>query len=273
MSTRNLHSPLVPFAAPPTGEDPALAFQPAEGTGHGPNPGLDYYGACRPAGGVSGDFFDFIPLDDRWLLASVGEAPGRGMASSALMAAVEAHFRGVAIGSPGALAAAASQLNRALCEIESPGTIATLFCACIDAWRRTLRYLSAGHEPALLFRAGRPHIHRLEPTGTVLGLTARTVFRQRTVTLDPGDVLIAYTAGVTDGQPGCALGEAGLIEAVEDHRNDPPRILVERVLQTAARCGNGASRPADQTVLAIRVAGSAGSLNQGRAEALAFAAA
>ena len=275
MSTRNPHSALVPFVAPPIGADPSLAFQPALEPESRPVPGLDYYGACRPASNVSGDFFDFIPLDEHRLLASIGEAPGPSIPSLAVMTAVDSYFGGIAAGDPDALTAAASRLNRALCNVGSAGSIATLFCACIDPLRRVLRYLSAGHEPALLFRLNRFRVHRLEATGTVLGLTSRTVFRQRTVSLDPGDVLIAFTGGVSDAvdRAGRALGEGGVAEALRDHRNDPPQILVERVLEAAARYGHGAGQPADQTAVAVRFAGSAGSLNDGRAATFAFAAA
>ncbi len=238
-------------------------------------PHLDYYGACLPAGNASGDFFEFIPLAGRRLLASIGETPGPGMSSRAAMTAVGAHFRGIDAGGPGALVAAASRLNRALCDVASDGSLTTLFCACIDPLRRVLRYLSAGHESALLLRANRWRVHRLEPTGTVLGLTSRTVYQQRTLALGPGDVLIAFTGGVADAvdRTGRVLGEAGVVDALRDHRDEPPQILVERILEAVARHGDGASQPADRTVMAVRLAGSVGSLNQERADKLACAAA
>ncbi len=238
-------------------------------------PHLDYYGACLPAGNASGDFFEFIPLAGRRLLASIGETPGPGMSSRAAMTAVGAHFRGIDAGGPGALAAAVSRLNRALCDVASDGSLTTLLCACIDPLRRVLRYLSAGHESALLLRANRWRVHRLEPTGTVLGLTSRTVYQQRTLALGPGDVLIAFTGGVADAvdRTGRVLGEAGVVDALRDHRDESPQILVEHILEAVARHADGASQPADQTVMAVRLAGSVGSLNQERAHKLACAAA
>src|ERR1039458_9902363 len=177
MSTPNRQSACVPCFAPPTAENPALAFEPAQGTDSRSIPGLDYYGACRSANNSTGDFFKFIALDGRRLLASIGETPGPVMSPRAMMTAVQAHFPGVAASGPDSLAAAASRLNRALCDVASDGSLTTLFCACIDPLRRVLRYLSAGHESALLFRATHFSAHRLEPTGTVLGLTSRTVYR------------------------------------------------------------------------------------------------
>ena len=243
-----------------------------EGVESRPTPGLNYYGACRPAGKSTGDFFEFLPLDGRRLLASIGETPGPGVSPNAVTAAVRTHFRDIITGGPDALAVAASRLNRALCEVASAGSLTMLFCACIDPLRRVLRYLSAGYESALLFRADGRRAHRLEPTGTVLGLTSKAVYRQHTVGLSPGDLLIAFTGGVADAadRTGCVLGEAGVVEVLRDHRDDPPPVLVERILDTVARYCGGAGQPADQTVLAVRFAGSAGSLNEDR---LAFAAA
>ena len=238
-------------------------------------PGLDYYGACRSAGNASGDFVKLIPLEGRRLLASIGQTPGPGMSSLTVSTAVEAHFRGVTGGGSDALSAAASRLNRALCDLASDGSLTTLFCACIDPLRRVLRYLSAGHESALLYRANGWRARRLEATGTVLGLSSRTVFRQHTVGLSPGDALIAFTGGVTDivNRAGRPWGEAGVIDALRDHGDDPARILVERILEAAEQYGDAADEPAEQTVLAVRFAGSTGSFNRDRAEVVAFAAA
>ncbi len=271
MSTRNPHSALVPFLASTTGDTVGSV----QGMESQSIPGLDHYGACRPAGNASGDFFGFIPLDVRRLLAFIGETPGPGMSSLAVTTSVETHFRGVADGGPNSLAAAASRLNHALCDVASDGSLTTLFCACIDPLRCVLRYLSAGYESALLLRANDRRVHRLETTGTVLGLTSRTVYRQRTVALGPGDLLVAFTGGVADAvdRSGCVVGEVGVVDALREHRDDPPQVLVEHILDAVARYGDGEAQLADRTALAVRFAGSAGSFNEGHSVKLARAAA
>src|SRR5271157_4759948 len=93
MSTRNQQSTFVPFVAPPTAGNPFVVFEPAQGMVRRSIPGLDHYGACRPASNSTGDFFEFIPLDGRRLLASIGQTPGPGMSSVTVMTAVKAHFR------------------------------------------------------------------------------------------------------------------------------------------------------------------------------------
>ena len=230
---------------------------------------------CRRAGGGCGDFFAFVPLDGRRLLAAIGQTPGPGMSSSTMVTAVTAHFRGVVSSGPDALAAAASRLNHALCDVASDGSLTTLFCACFDPLRRALRYLSAGHESALLFRASRLRAHRLEPTGTVLGLTARTVYRQHAIGLNPGDLLVAFTGGVADAADGSGrvIGESSVVEVLREFPGDPPTVLVERILDAVARHSSGASVGADRTVLVVRFSGAAGMSNEERTRELAFAAA
>ena len=272
MSTQHSHSASFPVTAPPIGENRFSPFLPTRSQ---PVPGLDYYGACRTAAGAAGDFFEFNPLDGGRLLVSIGETLGSGVPALVMTAAVRAHFHGVAAGGVDALAVAAARLNRTLCGAAAAGPLTMLFCAYIDPRRRVLRYLSAGHQSALVIRAVGWRTQFLETTGTVLGLSSRATYRQRTVGLGPGDVLIAFSGGVADAVDGAGreLGEAGIVEAAWEHRHDAPRILVERVLETVARHGDGAAQSTDQTVLAVRMAGSADGAIEDDTAGFAFAAA
>jgi len=272
MSTSYSHSASFPVPGSPIGENPYPLFQPVRSRAV---PGLDYYGACRTATGDCGDFFEFIPVDGGRLLVSFGETLGPGVSPPVMTAAVRAHFHGIGAGGVDALAAAAAQLNRTLCNAAAAGSLTRLFCGYVDPRRQVLRYVSAGHQSAFLIRSIGWRTRFLETTGTVLGLSDRAVYRQRSVSLGAGDVLIAFSGGVADAvdRAGCELGEAGIVEAAWEHRHDAPRVLVERILETVARYGDGATQPTDQTVLAVRFAGSAGSLIEDGAAELAFAAA
>jgi sigma-B regulation protein RsbU (phosphoserine phosphatase) len=272
MSTQHSHSASLPALAPPIGVSRLSLFPP---TRRQPVPGLDYYGASRTAAGSAGDFFEFNPLDGGRLFVSTGETLGSGVPPLVMTAAVRAHFHAVASGGVDALAAAAGRLNRTLCGAAAAGPFTMLFCACIDPARRALRYLSAGHQSALLIRAVGWRTEFLETTGTVLGLSNRAAYRQRTVAFCPGDVLIAFSGGVAGTVDGAGreLGEAGMVEAAWEHRHDPPRILVERVLETVASYGDGAAQSADQTVLAVRFASSADGFIEDDTAGFAFAAA
>ena len=278
MSTQSDHSGFLPFHAPfhaPPEANPGLYSSALNEIEAHSVPRLDYYGACRPAATPTGDFFEFTPLDGGQLVAAIGETDGPGTLVCTVKTAVKARFSGIMAGGPDALASAAVRLNRTLCNAAAEGALTTLLCACLDPVRRVLRYVSAGHEPALVFRASHARIQHLEPTGAVLGLFSRTVYRQRTLSLSPGDVLIAFTGGVADAvdEQGHISGEAAVAEALRESPEDPLPLLVERVLDSVARCQGESGQPADRTVIAIRFSGSAHRPVEERSRALAFAAA
>ena len=62
-----------------------------------PVEGLDYYGACRPALGVGGDYYDFIELPENKFGIAIGDISGKGIGASLMMASLQASLRGQAI--------------------------------------------------------------------------------------------------------------------------------------------------------------------------------
>src|SRR5579884_426938 len=167
---------------------------------------LDYAVECRRTGEHSRDFFDIVPLDAGELRLFIGDAAAPSPIGAGIITfGVRTYLSNLSVKPSGDLPAIVHGLNRALSGISPEDFYITLFYAHIDPSRRNLRYISAGHEPVLLYRQSSNQIRRLENTGTVLGLSVRSIFRQKTVFVEPGDTLIASTAGVaetgTDGPP------------------------------------------------------------------------
>jgi sigma-B regulation protein RsbU (phosphoserine phosphatase) len=146
----------------------------------------------------------------------------------------------------------------------------------IDPGRRQLRYVSAGHEPALLFRPRSGRLRRLESTGTVLGLTARSKFREKTVLLEPGDVLVALTDGITDAADprGNEFREEGVLRILEQHPDAGAVELSGRIMEAVDSFRPRSASADDRTVAVVRMIAAAakGPLIR-RAKDLAFAAA
>src|SRR5262249_48363757 len=184
--------------------------------------GLDYYGECQPAGDIGGDFFDFIPLGEHTLAASVGDVSGKDVGAAIMMSGLQAFLRSLTGGCECA-SSVVRALNRTVCDICPDNFFATLFYAHIDALNRRLQYVSAGHEPALIVKEDGCRAERLEGTGAVLGLTNRTVYTHRTVQLDPGDMLVAFTDGVTEAvdSRGRELRDAGVLDVVRRYSDAP----------------------------------------------------
>jgi phosphoserine phosphatase RsbU/P len=181
--------------------------------------GLDYHGECRPASPATpagGDFFDFVPLEGGNLAISLGELLGCNAGGPVLLSGLRASLHGFAESGRGKLSATVEMLNRAVWEM-SPGELYTrLFYARLDAATRTVTYVSAGHEPVLLVRRRPARVRRLETTGPVMGLTRSAQYRQLTVGLEPGDLLVAFSGGIAEAvnARGREWTDGGVLEVV-----------------------------------------------------------
>src|SRR5262245_43516255 len=118
-----------------------------------------------------------------------------------------------------------------------------------------LTYSSAGHNPALIVGPGR--VRRLERGGLILGAFCDASFQEETVSLDPGDVLVVFSDGITEalGPDGCEFGEERLIAAIRAGRDLPPTILLQDVLAAVREFIGGAEQSDDLTALVLRYTG------------------
>jgi len=217
------------------------------------SPALDYSGESEPAAG--GDFFDFIPLEPNGLMAVIGHVSGPSSTAETLLIPALRGFLPTRLpGDAGNIRGAVHDLNRALSEASPHSIYATLFSAAIDPERRELHYVNAGHEPALLVRGAGDRVYRLESTGTVLGLTSRSAHGRRTIALEPGDLLAAFTDGVVEAadSAGQLFGECGVLQVLREHAGAPASQLAGLLVDGVSRFGDR-TRPADdRTVIVVR---------------------
>lgn len=169
-------------------------------------PGLKLYGVCRPARGVSGDYYDFLPIGSERLGIVLGDVSGKGVSAALIMSAVQSIIRTRLYSdssSDGRLDSARlstakffGQLNHQMYENTPAEKYATCFYALYDAVSRQVIYTNAGHPPPLVFRNGA--VTKLEVGGTPLGLVAPVTYREADVTLKPGDLLVVFSDGLTE---------------------------------------------------------------------------
>ena len=103
------------------------------------------------------------------------------------------------------------ELNRTLWELSPEDSFTSLLCAQINPSRKCLRYINAGHEPALLLRRGTDDVDRLDSTGAILGLSHRSSYRELTVAFEPGDILAAFTDGIAE-----STGPGGVVRILRE---------------------------------------------------------
>ena len=160
-----------------------------------------------PAAGrraICGDFYDFIHLPDGKLALVLGDVVGIGPKAATDAALTRYTLRSLALheSDPAVLL---EEMNTHLLPQCSSERFVRLLIAVIDPERAVLTYSNAGHVPPVLYRAKSATVEWLEEGGIVLGVEKNATFKAGRLELDPGDMLVMYTDGVTeasrDGRP------------------------------------------------------------------------
>ena len=159
-----------------------------------------------PARTIGGDYYDFLDLGEEQVGIAVADVSGKGISAALLMSVVQASLRVISSQRTESLSQLAAQMNGFLYQSTGANKYATFFYAQIDARGQRLRYVNAGHNPPYVVRRtnGVTEIIELHVGGTVLGLFPDIAYHEADIDLRAGDLLVAFTDGVTD-----ALNSAG----------------------------------------------------------------
>jgi phosphoserine phosphatase RsbU/P len=221
--------------------------------------GLDYAGHCRPALGVGGDYYDFLALPQGHLGVAIGDVSGKGIAAALMMASLQASLRGEATRAPENLAAAVSNINRLVYEASAENRYATFFYGQYDPATRAFDYVNAGHNPPMLFHCanGKWSVTRLDIGGTVVGLMKSFAYQQGSVALSRGDILVAYTDGISEAmnQSDEEWGEDRMMKTIESCNSLPAREILQHVFTSADAFVAGAEQHDDMTLVVLRTVG------------------
>jgi len=225
--------------------------------------GLDVAARYIPSFELGGDFYDFIDLNGHFGLV-VGDVVGKGVAAALLMSAVRASLRAHAEGVYD-LDTVVSKVNMALCRDTLDNEFATLWYGVIDPHTLRLTYCSAGHEPPLVIRVPQHRaptsadIDELSVGGMVVGIDRSQRYQRAVYDLHPGDVLIAYTDGMTDQTNFRKekFGKKRLRQAILDTLAAEPEAtaaaVAERILWHLRQFAGLAPRADDETLVVVRV--------------------
>ncbi len=220
-------------------------------------PGLDYFGSCRPAQGVGGDYYDFIQLADGDVGIAIGDVSGKGIAAALLMASLQASLRGQALQGSKDLAKVISNVNRLVFEASAENRYATFFYAQFERATRRLTYVNAGHNPPIVLRRieGLTHAIRLDAGGPVVGMFRESPYQQASLTLDPGDILIGFTDGISEAMniQDEEWGEERLLPALEACANQKAAEMIPSVMNAADCFVNGAPQHDDMTLVVMKL--------------------
>ena len=206
--------------------------------------------ACRSIGG---DFFDYVDLPSGAFGFAVGDVAGKGAPAALLTAVIQGVFSSqAATGTPPS--ETLSRVNQALIR----RAIESRFCTAFYATVRpdgALTYCNAGHNPPMVFSGA--GVTRLEKGGLILGLFEHATFEEDTMQLKPGDLLVAFSDGVTEAlsEAGEEYGEDRLLACVEAHRSRTPQELLDAIFASVREFSMGAVQSDDVTALVLRFGG------------------
>ena len=214
--------------------------------------GIEVAGRTRPANTVGGDLYDILTLDDDRLLLVLGDVSGKGSPAALLMALLLAMLRTLAPDDlpPPTLVA---RLNRLVYE-QAPGArFITCFLAIVDLRTGELTYVNAGQTPPLLRRAdGR--VEKLQTGGIALGMFDASDYEQADTRLDPGDVLVAYSDGITEAENDQErpFDEDGLEQALQRYASSPEPDLARALFGAVEQHAGERKMADDLTVLVVK---------------------
>lgn len=251
-------------------------------------PSLELHGICRPARSVSGDYYDFLLFEQErsarvsgervtGVGIAIGDISGKGISAALLMATLHSAVRAYRFASEelllntsdgnGSLPAQVelactelfespgrilSLLNRHLYRSTQPEKYATLFLAHYDAASSRLTYSNAGQLPPLVL--GRDGVvRRLDRGGTVVGLLDGMSYEEGRLELNPGDILVAYSDGVTEPENDFGdFGEERLMDVVRRYRSEPLHVISSQVMQALDAWIGAEEQPDDITLVLAR---------------------
>src|SRR5712692_3175731 len=209
--------------------------------------------ASVPCRAVGGDFYDYVDLPTGTFGFILGDVAGKGSPAALLAAAVLGMFSAEATYQAGA-APLITRLNRGLFRRAIEARFLTTFYGILGA-DGSFTYCNAGHNAPLLVTASA--IRRLETGGVVLGLFEHAAFEEETVTLMPGDLIVAFSDGVTEAMnPNSEeFTDDRLLACADAHRGRTPQEVLDALLAAVRAFCAGATQSDDVTVVMVRYNG------------------
>ncbi|MEW6364028.1 MAG: PP2C family protein-serine/threonine phosphatase [Acidobacteriota bacterium] len=218
--------------------------------------GFDISGRCLPATEVSGDYFDFIPMENGKLAVIIADVSGKGVPAAFYMTLTKGYVQSV-VGGDIPARQILDRINEQLHRTLGAGTFVTMMVAIVNPANRRVTCSRAGHNPALHYSpAG--DFGWVQPEGMVLGITGSPAFGQMLeeteVSMQPGDWLVFFTDGVSDAvnTEDQEYSIQRLMETIRENAGKSAREMAETILvEVQTFVGSRGARD-DMTLVALK---------------------
>jgi sigma-B regulation protein RsbU (phosphoserine phosphatase) len=217
-------------------------------------PGYDISWVTRSCDEIGGDYVDCMPLAGGRVALAVGDVSGHGVGAALLMATGRADLRAL-LSVKEDLREVVERLNDLLAADMDEEKFMTMFFARLDPTRHEVTYVSAGHDPPLLYRARDRSVADLPSTGLPLGMLPGSPCEVGSPErLDPGDVLLLTTDGVWERRDpqGEMFGKVRLRASLAARAGGTAREIIAGVLGDIEAHGGSAVPQDDITLLLVK---------------------
>lgn len=217
-------------------------------------PGMEVAAFSRPTQIVSGDYFDFIPLEDGSYAVTIADAMGHGIAASMFIASLQATLHTLLPESQSP-ATVLKRINHFYLHNINYTTFVTVFLGIFNPRTRMLTYFNAGHHPPALVRQGSDEITWLPPNGAAIGIIEEYKIEPNQVHLGPGDTLVLYTDGITEAIDAQRkeFGHEHLGELALKHSNLPVGEIISMLRQELAEFTDNRPPVDDITLVVCKI--------------------
>ena len=222
-------------------------------------PGLDISGRSLYCDETGGDYYDFLEVccrDSTHTGLAVGDVSGHGISAALMMASVRAFLR-CRVTQPGDAADIITDVNRLVTvDTRETGHFMTLFYTQIDLSSKTLHWVRAGHDPALLYDPAADSIEELRGEGIALGVDENCTYRQSAKTgLSKGQILLIGTDGVweTRNESGQMFGKKRVAELIRKHAAFSSDKLLQAVIASLEDFRGAAKQEDDVTLAVVKI--------------------
>src|SRR5438270_1257454 len=219
--------------------------------------GFEISGINVPARQVSGDYFDYIKVDDERLGVAIADVSGKGVPASLIMAICRSVLRSQAIGNPSP-ADVLQKVNRQLYPDIKEDMFISMAYLVLDHARNGVALARAGHDAPLLYQHKSEAVTPLKTPGMVVGIDSGDVFDRLTrdvaVPLERDDCILLYTDGITEAldNEGNEFGLGQTIESVRASANEGAQAIVKRLIDDLRNFVGSTPQNDDITMIAIR---------------------
>lgn len=216
--------------------------------------GLNIAAFSRPAQIIGGDYFDFVNFKDGAHGIVMADVSGHGVSAGMFMSSLQTAFHTLVPDADSPISVL-ERINRLYIHNINFTTFVTTFLGKYDPQTRIMSYSNAGHNSAYLYRMSTNEEFWLRPTGPAIGLVEKFTVYKEDIKLEPGDILLLYTDGITEAanQQGILWGEDRLADIIRGSVDLTAEQIIQNILKSLKVHTDGSPFVDDVTLVVARV--------------------